>query len=360
MRQIGFSIYPGNASQEAFKTLIDQAADLEYKRVFTCMISLGQGDNPFKAFEELVGYAAQRDLQVISDVDPSVFKALGLDYNNLKYFKDIGLYGIRLDLGFTGIEESIMTYNPYDLKIEINMSNGTRYLENILSHRPNKDNLIGCHNFYPHRYTGLSEAHFIACSDQFRRENIQTSAFVNAHSADFGPWPVSEGLCTLEKHREIALPLQAKDLFYSELIDNVIIGNAVPSFEELKALADVPKYMKTFTVELVEGTPELMKKIVLEAPHFNRGDVSDYMIRSTQSRVTYKDESFPAFYTPDMKTGDVIIESDGYKRYAGELQIARLAMQNTGKSNVVARIVPEEVPLLRHVKPWDKFQFKVK
>ena len=33
------------------------------------------------------------------------------------------------------------------------MSNGTKYVDNIMSHRPNRENLIGCHNFYPHRYS---------------------------------------------------------------------------------------------------------------------------------------------------------------------------------------------------------------
>ena len=27
------------------------------------------------------------------------------------------------------------------------MSNGTKYVDNIMSHRPNRENLIGCHNF---------------------------------------------------------------------------------------------------------------------------------------------------------------------------------------------------------------------
>lgn len=359
MRQLGISIYPGNASQEAFKRYIDTASMLGYKRVFTCMISAGEGDDPFKPFKELVGHAAERNMQVIADVDPGVFATLGLDYQNLGYFKEMGLYGIRLDLGFTGIEESIMTYNEHDLKIEINMSNGTKYLENILSHRPNRANLIGCHNFYPHRYTGLSRSHFLACSEQFKHQNIGTSAFVSAHSATFGPWPVNEGLCTLEEHRSQAITVQAKDLFYTELIDNVIIGNGIASDEELIALSGVSKSLKTFKVEILPATTPLERKIVLEEPHFNRGDVSEYLMRSTQSRVKYKGHAFPASYTPHIQAGDVIIESDLYARYAGELQVARLAMENSGKSNVVARIVPEEVHLLKHIHPWDKFAFEV-
>ena len=75
------------------------------------------------------------------------------------------------------IQESIMTYNPYGLKIEINMSNGTKYVDNIMSHRPNRENLIGCHNFYPHRYSGLSYDHFIKCSKQFKDYGMRTAGF---------------------------------------------------------------------------------------------------------------------------------------------------------------------------------------
>ncbi|UZN01141.1 MupG family TIM beta-alpha barrel fold protein [Lysinibacillus sp. MHQ-1] len=30
----------------------------------------------------------------------------------------------------------------------------------MLSYRPNKENIIGCHNFYPRQFTGLSRQHF--------------------------------------------------------------------------------------------------------------------------------------------------------------------------------------------------------
>ncbi|MGL4849246.1 MAG: phospho-sugar glycosidase domain-containing protein, partial [Clostridium sp.] len=87
---------------------------------------------------------------------------------------------------------------------------------------------------------------------------------------------------------------------------------------------------------------------------------SDYVIRSTQSRVKYKGESFPPAYTPDMVKGDVMIESDLYTRYAGELQLARKEMKNSGKTNVVARVVEEERFLIDLIEPWGKFAFKLK
>ncbi|MGO0916150.1 MupG family TIM beta-alpha barrel fold protein [Clostridioides difficile] len=39
----------------------------------------------------------------------------------MNFFKKTKADGIRLDMGFTGSEEALMTFNPQNLKIEINM-----------------------------------------------------------------------------------------------------------------------------------------------------------------------------------------------------------------------------------------------
>ena len=203
-------------------------------------------------FKVMLDAANAEGMEVIADLDPTVFKRLNASIHDLKLFADIGLRGIRLDMGFSGYEEAIMTYNKYGLKIELNVSNGTKYLDNILSYQPNKENLYGCHNFYPHIYTGLSYEHFIKCSKQFKDLGIRTAAFVNSPSADHGPWPVSEGLCTLEEHRNLPIVVQAKHLFATGLIDDVIIANAFASEEELKALSELNKEMITLNVEIYD------------------------------------------------------------------------------------------------------------
>ena len=299
-------------------------------------------------------------MEVIADIDPTVFKKLDASIFDLKVFKDMGLSGIRLDMGFSGYEESVMTYNKYGLKIELNISNGTKYIDNILSYKSNISNIYGCHNFYPHIYTGLSYENFINSSKQFKELGIRTAAFVNSQSASFGPWPVYEGLCTLEMHRDLPIDVQAKHLFATGLIDDVIIANAFASEKELQLLSNLNKEMLEFKVELIDDIRDLDKKIVLEEFHFNRGDASEYMARSTQSRVKYKGESFPPYNVVDIKRGDILIDTDLYTRYAGELQLALKDMKNTGKTNVVGKIVNEEIFLLDYIKPWSKFSFKLK
>lgn len=359
MRQLGISLYPNHTTITECIAYIELAAKYGFKRVFTCLISVEDKEieQAVSEFKQLTACANRHGMEVIADVEPAIFKKFGASHENLAFFKELGLYGIRLDLGFSGIEESMMTFNPYGLKIELNVSNGTKYLDNILSYHPNVENILGCHNFYPHVYTGLGYDHFMKCSKQFKELGIRTAAFVNSKDAAFGPWPVTEGLCTLEMHRNLPIEVQAKHLFATGVIDDVIIANAFASEAELKRLSEIEKYMLEFTVDFVEDIPELEKKILLEELHFNRGDVSEYVVRSTQSRVKYKGHDFPPFHTPDMKKGDVLIESSLYIRYAGELQIALQSMKNSGKTNVVGKIVEEEIFLLDYLEPWMKFKF---
>ncbi len=357
MRQLGISIYIGNANIKRYKEYINIAAKYGFSRIFTCLISAERDmKNALDDLKELAEYSKSLGMEIVADITPEILSILGASHKNLKPVYDLDLYGIRLDLGFSGLEESVMTYNEYGLKIEINMSNGTKYVDNILSFKPNKDNLIACHNFYPHRYTGLSRKHFLSCSSQFKEYGLKTAAFVSSQQAQFGPWPVKEGLCTLEEHRNLPIDVQVKDLFNTEQIDDVIIANCFASEEELKLLGELNRYLLGLKVELYEGIPELEKKIILEEPHFSRGDISEYMIRSTQSRVKYKDSTFDIFNAEEIKRGDILIESSLYERYSGELQIALKDMKNSGKTNVAGRICEEELFLLDEIKPWQKFR----
>ena len=109
---------------------------------------------------------------------------------------------------------------------------------------------------------------------------------------------------------------------------------------------------------MLKDIPEVEKKILFDEMHFNRGDFSDSIIRSTQSRVKYKGHNFKIFNTPEIiRRGDIVIESSEYGHYAGEVEVAVLDMKNNGKSNVVGRITEKEIFLLDLIKPWQKFNF---
>lgn len=361
MGKLGISIYQEKSTEQEIKNYIDKAAENGFSRIFSCLLSVEESKEviveKFKATNE---YAKSKGFEIIVDVSPKVFNDLGISYKDLSFFKEIGADGLRLDMGFTGSEESLMTFNPEGLKIEINMSNNTRYIDTIMDYMPNKENLIACHNFYPHNYSGLNFDHFMKCTENFTKYGLRTAAFITSQNeGTFGPWPVTDGLPTLELHRNLPVDVQAKHLIALGNIDDIIISNCYPTDDELNALGSMRKDMVTFDVVVSENTPEVERKILFEEMHFNRGDVSDNFLRSTQSRVKYKGHNFILFNAPEIiKRGDIIIESSEYGHYAGEVQIALNDMINSGKSNVVGRVREEEIFILDYIKPWQKFSFK--
>ena len=361
MRKLGISVYPEHASLEANKNYIETAAKYGFGRIFTCLLSAeGDKEKIVKEFKDMIDCAKKNGFEVIADVAPHIFKEFGISYDDLSFFKEMGVDGFRLDEGFDGNTEALMTFNPQGLLIELNVSVCTGYLDNIISFHPDKHMLLGCHNFYPKKRSGLSREHFEKASGIYKKHGIKVAAFVNSRAADFGPWEVAEGLCTLEEHRDLDIVTQAKDLFYSNLVDDVIIANCFASEEELKALGELNKGVMTLDVELETELSEAERKIAFEELHFFRGDRGDYAVRSTMPRVKYKNEEIISKNTRDIKKGDVLIENSNYARYKGELHIALRDFVNEGNTNVIGKVSQSDMRFVDKIEAWQKFKLNIK
>ncbi len=365
MRQLGISVYPEQTTLAEDKQYMELAAKYGYRRIFTSLLQLhGEaGDDKLARFKATITAANALGFKTIVDINPDLFKDLGVSYDDLHFFHDLGVWGLRLDKGFSGAEEARMTRNPYGLKIEINMSAGTNYLASIMSYHPNTDNLLGCHNFYPQKYTGLADDYFNKYSRPYRENNLHTAAFVTAAGAPFGPWPVSEGLPSMESDRERPIATQVQHLLLTGMIDDVIIGNAPASESELKACADSFNASNPrLTVTLGDKLNAVERSIVLDGidgSHLYRGDASAYLLRSTIPRVRYSTADIPAHdNTADLHRGDVLVVNNDYGRYKGELQIVLIDMPNDGRRNRVGRITTADLALLDQITPWMTFELR--
>lgn len=359
---LGISVYPYKENEKETIEYIKKAAKNGFKRVFTNLLMLEKKNQDviIKKMEKVIKFARECGMEVIVDINPLVFDQLEISYHDLNFFKKMGATGIRLDSTFDGLIESLMTFDSTNLDLEINISNDTYYLENIFSYRPNKKKLIGCHNFYPQRYTGLDYEYFLRCSEKYKKLGLRTAAFINSHNADHGPHPYTDGLCTLEMHRDLPIEVQAKHLIATKLIDDIIIANAYASEEELKRLGELRTDQVEFTVRILDGVTELEKEIILNHQHFNRGDINSYMIRSTYVKLDYKNRSIPKNNThSDVSVGDITIGNDSFGQYKAELDIVKKTMKNDkNEKNVVAQIVKEEQFLIPYIEPWEKFRFR--
>ena len=82
--------------------------------------------------------------------------------------------------------------------------------------------------------------------------HLPVAAFISSNSeGTYGPWPVNEGLCTLEMHRGLPMDFQARHLFATGMVDDVLVANAYASDDELKACAAVNPSILTFGLSLI-------------------------------------------------------------------------------------------------------------
>ncbi len=358
MGKLGISIYPERSNFEADKSYLDLAHKYGFKRVFTSLLEIkGSKEDVLASFKKVVDYANSLGMEVMIDINPGLFTQLDISYDDLSFFHKMGADGVRLDIGFTGAEEARMTRNPYGIKIEINMSQGTTYVDSIMDYSPDTEKLLGSHNFYPHRYSGLEYNFFLKCTEKFRKYNLNTMAFVNSHVATFGPWPTQDGLCTLEDHRDLDIATQVKHYKLIGGIDDIMIANAYASEAELKSMVEA--FNATMPEIKVIPRPTISKterKCLFETTHSYRGDRSAYILRSTMTRVVYKKFDFPAHDNETIQRGDIIIDNNGYGQYKGETQIALKEMKNDGRVNIVGHLAADEEFLLDFIKPWSNFK----
>ncbi|KAF1304513.1 DUF871 domain-containing protein [Enterococcus saccharolyticus] len=357
-RQLGVSVYPDHSDIEQDKAYLTLAHKYGFSRIFMSMLEVTEGKEAVsQKFKELIFFAKDLGFETILDVAPNIFEELGISYDDLTFFHELGADGIRLDLGFDGNKEAMLTYNPFGVAIELNMSNDVAYLDNILTYQANTPYLYGCHNFYPQEGTALPYDFFESCSKRFKEKGIRTAAFITSQAGNIGPWDINDGLPTLEMHRHLPVEVAAKHLFATNLIDDVIIGNAYASEQELEALSKVNRYQTAFSIEFVAEANPVEKAIVLNAQHYRRGDITHQVIRSTEVRKVYKNEANPAHdNTQEFQVGDIVIGNDSFGKYKNELQVV-LEPHSDPRKNKVGHIVEAEHILLPFIHPWSKFKF---
>ncbi|MDR3189773.1 MAG: MupG family TIM beta-alpha barrel fold protein [Lactobacillaceae bacterium] len=358
MGTLGVSIYPSKTSIQAMQDYLDLAAGLGYTRIFTSMLEVAeQPAKTLELFKTIIEYGNSLGMATTIDINPALFKTLNIAYEDLSLFKQLGASAIRLDEGFTGLEEARMTHNQLGLKIELNISRGQHYIEMVTDFGPNQQQLIGSHNFYPQLYTGLDADYMVAAAAQYKALNLPTAAFVDTPSGQIGPWPNSDLMVTTEIQRTMPIASQVRYLKAVGVIDDILIASSQVSEADLKAVAAAFYEPVTgLTVELADQTSAIEAQIVYDEMHLYRGDYSGYMMRSSQTRVKFKAEAFPPHDVQTIQAGDITIGNDTAGQYKGELQVALKTRPNNGQHNVVGHVITADLPLLPLIKPWHSFK----
>lgn len=359
MHQFGISVYPDQRDPAVWVAYIDLAAKWGATRVFTCLLSPeGTPDEILDRFHPVLARAQALGMTVIADVAPSVMKRLGITPMNLSYLQHLGVGGYRLDEGMDAVTEAALTRDESGLIVELNGSVDSSIPDEILDAGGNPHRLWVCHNFYPQRFTGLSWKHFTQCNAHWKRLGLRTAAFIGVNRPDaVGPWPLFEGLVTLELHRDWPLDRQARHLLATDAVDDVLLSNGPLTEDELRSVFQLDPSVVSLRIDLDPDVTSLEREIVFEFAHQVRPDQGDYMIRSTMPRIVYAQSSIPARSSRSFKAGDVVILNDAFGRYKGELHVVLKDLPDDGRRNLVGTLSLEEQTLIEALVPHRQFRF---
>ncbi len=383
--RLGLSLYPEQEKMEDIERYLGTAAKYGFDKIFTSLFSVkGTKEEVIGYFKNLTQIAHKYGFEVSGDANFVFLKEMGASPEDLSVFQEMGIDTIRMDMAYNDERDVAMINNQQGIRIEMSAA-FLDIIENALRQGADRGNMTVCHNFYPQRYTAPSLEAIDAINEQCSSLGLKTAIFISSQEkGTHGPWPISDGLPTIEDHRSLPVQVQLKHCIALKNIDEVLFGNAYASEEEMKALKEVMDQAYIHVEErtdfgafsnllphgdvvrvplhvcMDENVTDLEREIAFDYPvHCDMGDCLNYVLRSRMTRMIYKKQSIP--YRESGKIsftlGDVVIVNDNCAAYRGEIQIVMKEMEADGQRNLIGRVVDEELMLLKHFGANDIFTF---
>ncbi|MBQ6479251.1 MAG: DUF871 domain-containing protein [Erysipelotrichaceae bacterium] len=387
MIQLGVSLYPEQETAQEIENYLQLANRYGFTRVFTSLFSVeGSKEEIIAYFKGLSDAAHRYDMKVYGDCNARFFMQMGASPEDLSIFNEMGLDVLRLDLMFNDERDVAIVNNKEGLGVQLNASL-IPSVKRVIELGGNRSRIIGSYNFYPLRNTGASGEDVYEANRFFKSEGMKTQIFISSLvKGSHGPWPVSDGLPTIEEDRDLPVGLQLRHVLALGC-DEVIFGNAFVSEEEFKEIAETMRQIYVYgedrpfyfpgirdqipigdieriplTIELAEGVSDVEKEILFQFTKHNSSEYTHIIIRSRWGRFDYRPipiearKCYKAYFEP----GDVVIINGNIPRYKGEVHIVRKRIRNDGSQNYVGRIVEEEMFLLDYLKYMVNFGFIAK
>ncbi len=390
--KLGLSVYPEQESPEQIETYLKTGAEYGFDHVFTSIFSVdGTKEEIVSYFRNLTDMAHRLGYMVDGDVNTWFFEKIGASCSNLSVFKEMGIDILRMDGPYGDERDAILINNPEGIGIEYNTSM-IRVVDHAIANGANVKNISTCHNFYPQRYTAPCFDQIRPMNDHFHKLGIPVAMFLNSQvCGTHGPWPVSDGLPTIEEHRSVPVEVQLKHMLAMKTIDLALFGNAFADrteFEAVKKVMDravvstdsldenmkemarsmyamhgrpLPKEMVRipFSIHLEDGASDVEKERLYFGYHADLGDCLNYMIRSRLSRMAGKKETIVPrpCEKKRFERGDVLIVNDNCRHYAGEIQIVLKPMENDGQRNLIGHVDEKEHMIFDRIGAMDLFTF---
>lgn len=310
-------------------SLLYKAKDNGFKYAFTSLHIPEEDTSMYvDKIKTFIKTCKELTLFPIVDVSPRALSLLGIsDFNQLH---DLGIEHLRLDFGFS-YDEIKQLSKQFILIFNASTLNNQTYDE-LLKRDINFNNVYGCHNFYPKKYTALTYQKVKDINNRIHSYGMKTMGFVMGDDIKRGP--LYEGLPTIEDQRN-------EDVFYNALYLNKYLDTDIVIVGDFGLKDDTFKQFKNYNDGYIEIKCNIDDKYdnYLNYIHHDRIDNSEYFIRSMESIYKYKvDYDIEIENTIDRNIGDICVSNKKYLRYNGELEIMLKDLPYDDRVNVVGKI----------------------
>ena len=345
----GISIYTGlNCSLEENLELIEMAASLGLRRIFTSVL-IPEADPDLQAeFATVLVAAVENDFEVIIDVTPTTIA----DFDFAFDFEQITP---RLDDGFNPKQIAALSHIR---RIMLNASTVTEeLLQTLADLEADFSNISALHNFYPHIHTGLDINYFQQQNRLLKNFNVTVGAFVASLEGRRRP-PFQEGLPTVELTRNFTVDFTARYLT-ALVMDYIILSDSLPTLGECSSLANLTAGEVIIEAHNITNDGASLK--LLSQKLQSRPEMSYSIVRAANSRALTKELNLiidPGNTPQPRGLGDITIDNSNFGRYMGEVQIVKSALPPDPRVNLVAQISKTDLLLLDALTSGKTFSFR--
>lgn len=384
MITLGVSLYPEQETLEEIENYLQLASKYGFTKIFTSIFSVpGTREEVIDYFKNFTSIAHKYGMKVCGDANTDCLKKLGADESHLEVINEMGIDILRMDMCYMDERDVTLINNNYGVGVE--MSAGfISAIDAALDKGANPENLSVCHNFYPQTYTGADLESTMKINEHWKEKKVKVALFITSHLKEaHGPWPVHDGLVTVEEHRFMSVGDQVRHILAMNNVDEILFGNAFATEEEFKEVADVMKevyiHVEPFKdygemlerllphgnlkrlplgIDLEADVTDIEKEILYYNAH-QVGEYINYMIRSRWTRIFYKKADIPLRKCDKeyFEKGDVLIVNNNLDYYKAEIQICMKPMRNDGQRNLVGHISKDVLCILDLIKKGDIFCF---
>ena len=346
---LGLSIY-GNSESVWVEHQIKRAQSLGLKYIFTSLHIPEEHHDLKASLNHLLALAHAAGLKVIADISPVTLQKLG--FSHCTELVALGVDWWRLDYGFEYNELVALSQQT------LVMLNASLLDETLLRRMQNEsipqDHLAACHNFYPKPYSGLTLERVKEQNRLCHHYGVSVFGFIAGDGLKRGP--IEKGLPTVEKTRWQRPLVAALQLIYDTECDAVMVGDPDCTSESWRELGLLAQNTLQLRANLLPTWDSLYNTLQQE-----REDSSTFVIRSQTSRQ-YAQIGADLLPTSEevgeRKQGSIWIANQLYRRYSGEIEIARVDLPADPWQNYVGQVVEEDLALLDYVRNGLYFSLK--